>query len=701
MLDGNDKNTFHAIRILRDVIDKGEKPIIIWLGAGVSRWCGFPTWSETAEHLHKRYVALEAGYDRQQGFTLVQETKFPEFFEYLHETNQQRYNRELVSLFTSRAPTPVYARFLKLVQAIKPLSIITTNVDENLEHNIPAIETIQRSNLERCPGLLTAGSQFVAKLHGSVSSIESLVFKSTDYRNLLSESGFLTTMRQLFSQATVIFVGYSLRDQYILNLITENCEARPLFGDGPHFAIQSTESQSLPESIQSIRYLSDSFADHRSAMIVLDIVRVVKDGSHVWFAPQDESAHAHPALASAYLISDIIPAGTWTSSQSLVLGGSPGQALNAIVGQGFEDSELATTTSPAMHDLTVGLVAFDFIYFPLSYAGAVHNVVGPEIFWELVNNGVFRFIHFELQPIMMFGNLEEVAGGDIGWMHLSVDGGRAPTVHEEILRQIRPVPGKEAEAERLLEALNARVSKFDHSKFNVPSLTRGALLHPSVRRLLGISDAILPTSMPRWATFPVIRLAHTIMIACACEDFALGATKVGFGTEVLVGAAFAVSAARDWTESVCSYVVTNRFDTDLGAYVELNPSVFRALLTFRDTQAAVNLRREILEELATNAGAEFVASVNGGLRHVIPSDVMQMAHDQLSSLLLRTNSDTGLVPAVWTNTRNSDSIVRLWRARSKRRLSEYCKSRGIRDKDPCPCGSGDRLRYCCAEALRC
>jgi hypothetical protein len=151
---------------------------------------------------------------------------------------------------------------------------------------------------------------------------------------------------------------------------------------------------------------------------------------------------------------------------------------------------------------------------------------------------------------------------------------------------------------------------------------------------------------------------------------------------------------------VGSYVLTRRFNTDLGAYVQSNPSVLVTLLAFRDTQAGIELRREILQELATSAGSEFVASVNAGLRRIVPSTVMENARDQLSGLLFRNNRDDAVVPAVWTNIRNSDSIARLWRARSRRELEEYCRLRGIRDRHLCPCGSGEKLRFCCAEALR-
>ena len=663
-------------------------------------WCGFPSWQETVSRVQASYRKFEPKYDKVEGQRLLEQAKFPELFELLRRTNRQRYNQELATQFTSRAATPVYARFLDIVKALKPLQIVTTNVDEMLERNLATAVTVQLSDLERCLDLLPAGTSFVAKLHGSVSAVESTVFATSDYEHLLDGPTYLGTLRALFAQATVLFIGYSLRDKYVLDLFEANCDARPLFGDGPHFLVSPSDSPPLPDSIKLIRYLPEPFADHRSAITAVDIVRVTRETGPGWFAPENNAPRAETAFESSYFLTDVTPPGTWRSSQSLVLGreGSP-LTPNAVVGQGFDNSELPQQTSPAKHDLIVGLVSFDYVYIPLSYSSRLHDLLGPVTFWNCVRGGVFRFIHFEQEPVMMFRSIDAVAGGDVGMLHIPTADGRPFTIDEQIRKQIRPVPGREAEAHELFDTLAAKVSAFDHTRFNIPSLTRGALLHPSVQRLLGISDAVLPNSLPRWVTFPVIRLAHTIMAGCACDSFRLAATKIGFGSEILIGAAFAVSAARDWTDSVSSYVLTGRFNGDLGAYAELNPSIWSAILTFRDTQAGTSLRHEILQELSTTAGGEFTASVNAGLRQIIPSAVMDDARDQLSGLLFRGTNDGAVVPAVWINVRNTDTITSLWRARSKRELEAHCKVFGIGPKALCPCGSGEKLRDCCAKAL--
>lgn len=357
-------------------------------------------------------------------------------------------------------------------------------------------------------------------------------------------------------------------------------------------------------------------------------------------------------------------------------------------------------TPVAMHDLIVGLVSFDEIRMPLACAGRLFQLVGESLFTELMNTEVIRFVYFEREPIVMFAGVDEVRGGDIGEMHSMIDVNTPLTIDDQLRKMFVPLPGKEGALEPFLLTIHAAIHSFDHTIFNIPSLTRGALLHPSVQKLLGLSDAVVPSSFPRWARFPILRLAHTIQAGCACQSLSIPATKIGFGSEILVGAAFAVSAARDWADTVSSYVLTGRFNTDLGQYVEANPGILQTILDFRDTQAGVNLRKEILAELAVNSGADFVASVNAGLKKLMPTSVLDAAHDELSGLLFKQNPESVVVPAVWTNTKNSDAIAKRWRKRCRKELEDYCHKWGFSDGSSCPCGSGEKLRLCCALALR-
>src|SRR5437667_1885529 len=81
MLDGADKATFYNLRLLRDVVDQRKKPLIIWAGAGVSKWCGYPSWKESAEKLHNEYRRFENTYDRSAALAILEEQDYPRLFD--------------------------------------------------------------------------------------------------------------------------------------------------------------------------------------------------------------------------------------------------------------------------------------------------------------------------------------------------------------------------------------------------------------------------------------------------------------------------------------------------------------------------------------------------------------------------------------------------------------------------------------------
>ena len=286
-------------------------------------------------------------------------------------------------------------------------------------------------------------------------------------------------------------------------------------------------------------------------------------------------------------------------------------------------------------------------------------------------------------------------------MTLRAKDGVAPeSLSVRIRRMLQPVPGKEKEAEDLLGELERRTVVYERAEeINLPSLVRSALLMPKVAKLLGIGDSILPTQAPRWLRYPYLRLAHLVQTAALCAEYRIQATKVPFGGTHLTSAAFGVQPAELQADQLASYISAGNFNSDLGALLLQDMSIFRAILGFRNSSEGESFRREIGQVLAVESGREFNASVNAGLRRTIPLDVLQRAHDQLLRLMTE-RSELTPVPAVWGDSRQSDTSTRYWRSRSHKMLLEMCATRGIGKNDPCICGSGDKLRLCCLPPLR-
>ena len=701
MLDAKDTETIYAIRALRDIANEQTRPLVLWVGAGASRWCGYPGWEELANIFHSRFLKTERSYDKEQGLNCLSAKDFPAVFQLCKESNRDLYNLLLVNSFGLARKTPVYERFIDLLNLVTPLQILTTNVDEVLEKSLPRTITVQRSDVERVSDLIVSKAPFVCKVHGTISSIETSVFSTADYKVLLEDSRCLELVEFLFSNCCVVFLGYGLSDDYLLRGLAAASLRRPIFGAGPHFAVVPARNEGLPESVRTIKYLADPRGDHRSSLSVLDIIARARSVPHP--AIPTSPSHSGPAQAnlSAYYIADFTPPGIWQSSHNLQVAGASGRTIDVTIGTGFVDSELSFRGSTAMHDLTVGLICFDVVYLSLSDLGKVHELLGSEKFWELITVAALRFIYSPRSLAVLYPDKNTVHGGDVGMIGLAGDGAKPPGVPEVIRKQLVAAPGKEHQAEEQFQRLEALVTVVDDAKgAALPELVRGTLLHPLVQRALGVSGDFLPTKIPRWNIFPVLRLGHLVAVGQICQGLSIPATRIAFGGETLISASFSVAAADDWAEEAAGYVLGARCNTDLGDLVFNDPTILIAIVKFRETQDGIELRRRIREVLSTNEGNEFIASVNAGLKRYIPLRLLEQARNQLSGLLVARSSRYPLTGAVWNTIPNSDSALHLWRKRSLEILERYCLENHIGPYDPCPCKSGAKLRCCCLDPLK-
>ncbi len=98
--------------------------------------------------------------------------------------------------------------------------------------------------------------------------------------------------------------------------------------------------------------------------------------------------------------------------------------------------------------------------------------------------------------------------------------------------------------------------------------------------------------------------------------------------------------------------------------------------------------------------SEFYAAINAGLRRSIGTKAMQKARDELSGLLIAEKGQPYVTPALWTNLNYSDAGLKLWKRRAAGILAEDCRKLNVGIYDLCPCGSGEKLRFCCEGALR-
>jgi len=693
MIDGNDLATLFALRELQSHIKESHKPLVFWIGAGASAWCGYPLWGHLAEEIHSAYIKTVGNYDREEARSFLEVQNYPGVFQKCRDANTQLFYTLLAKHLKGRPTKPVYRRFIETLQSISPINIITTNVDEALENNLPQITTLQRTDLERCLSLLQSRESFVSKIHGSASSIMSTVFTTEDYNALVNDRHYLTLMEYIFSQATLVFVGYGLGDEYIINLLDKVHGAKFIFGDGPHYAITPSTKSTLPASIRQIRYIPDPHKDHRTPIQVLSEIKELRANDSV--SSLDINKTLSPR--SAHLISDIYPPGTWKTSQTALASG-PDRKIEIHKGHGLITSEMPFNQSTAMHDLTVGLLCFDIVYAPLPTYMRINQLLSTELFLVLVSSGCIKFVDWAEQLVMVYPERDALTGGQLKSMSVVED--RLQRIRQAVEQELAPLITTGESVDTIFNTLIDNVEFIDQSKEPlIPELTRGLLMRPSIRHMLGVSGGIMPTDIPRWMRFPVLRLANVAKIGAACQLLDIASTKLDFGFAKLAEPAFAAVTGAEFADSVASYVISGEFDSDLNSLLSNSPEFFKAVIDFRDTQEGVNLREQVLYNLSINEGGDVAASINAGLRKLIPTHILGQSRKKFAGLYTGSVNERQRLTSLWCDTEFNNTALFKWRARSAAELKMYCEQMRVGKTSRCPCGSGESFRFCCEEVL--
>lgn len=697
MIQSSDIRTVKALRELLEELPKSDKPVVIWVGAGASSWCGYRRWEDMAQDFHDTYRHYEDGYDDHKGALLLSNQDFPALFDLCKHASHSRYSKMLTEELSIRPATPLFERFCSAISRLTPVHVLTTNVDEMLEKHIEA-SLIERDDLARARTCLLSKQPFICKLHGSISNIKSVVFSTADYNVLENDESYLSQLAGLIAMSHLIFVGYGLRDEYLVKLLQKNVKDAKAFGDGPHYAILTTEEDIFPESVKVINYVADPHTDHRDSIQVLEQYGI----SQASKVKTDVQTSVH-AFRSAHLLFDILPPGTYTSSQRLAIKSSEnGHTKEVVVGTGFTNVELPGNKSTALHDFIVGLLCFDQIYAPINATGRIHDMLGATLFWRLVSEDILSFIQWENQEGVIFPAATSISGGDLGSFRVFNPDQTEKSVEQIIRQQLSAVPGHEVEAARLFNLLFDKTKAIPSAIDNVvPQYTRSLLLRPEIRRLLGISEGNPVNSLTRWNVFPVIRLATVVKIGLACSHLGIASTKLDFGAATLAGPALAIVGGKEWVDDVAGYVLCGNVAADLGLLAMADPSIIDAVLRFRETAQGISIRSDIFSHLSRSEAADAFVAVNAALREAIPLRILQAARDKFIEFRMPNILAGTRTPSLWNDQRYSDQeAISKWRTRSRQILLENIKALKLDPYSECPCGSGDKLKFCCEGALK-
>jgi hypothetical protein len=216
--------------------------VALFLGAGVSASAttrsGKPirTWekflTDTASTAGDRAVKKEVG-------VLVSKGDYLFACEILKEHMQEKWEIALKDEY-EKIGKP--SKLQKAVLDLRPRIIVTTNFDLFIENqwekaNPDATHHLQVKNgiSPDCFSMFRDDKPYLVKLHGSINSFESIIFSLSDYaEKAYANWQYSSFMETLLCTHTVVFVGFSMKDAAITNLLEIHTQKFPK--NRPHYA---------------------------------------------------------------------------------------------------------------------------------------------------------------------------------------------------------------------------------------------------------------------------------------------------------------------------------------------------------------------------------------------------------------------------------------------------------------------------------
>lgn len=186
---------------------KNDK-LVIFIGAGISKNSGVPTWGQTV-----RIFAEKIGYPEHR-LTTDEYIRIPQYFYGIDKSrdHEEYYNTILKSLNLDIKPNIIN----KLINEIHPKHIVTTNYDKLMDKAAEGYEIITADK----DFFKAKRNSYLIKMHGDIDDVRNIVFKEDDYLQYSETHRVMEIfLKSLLIDHVFLFVGYSLND-YNLNTFT-------------------------------------------------------------------------------------------------------------------------------------------------------------------------------------------------------------------------------------------------------------------------------------------------------------------------------------------------------------------------------------------------------------------------------------------------------------------------------------------------
>jgi eukaryotic-like serine/threonine-protein kinase len=262
--------TQSAYIALRDQVSERTRPLVAWLGAGLSAQAGLPGWQKLKDLLveaglsNAKTMEREARTKREKQINAVlRETNLWRAFSILRDAIGVTTYQDEIRRALANAPRVALPETYRAIWNLPLRGVFNLNIDRLATR---AFYEIRRNAL---PNELTAeqlggmthilGSvrPFIANLHGNVEQVGTWVFTEAELNRLLSSQPYLNFVRTSISTSSLLFVGITADDRAVgghLEWLAKN-----YISTGPHFWLTDrvdgdTDRWAEAAGIRLIRY---------------------------------------------------------------------------------------------------------------------------------------------------------------------------------------------------------------------------------------------------------------------------------------------------------------------------------------------------------------------------------------------------------------------------------------------------------------
>lgn len=199
-------NFYQMIEDMKEYLRRDK--LVIFVGAGVSKNSGVPTWGRMV-----RTFAEQMDYPVEK-LSTDEYIRIPQYYYGMDESEGHRDYYETIRKIISPETEPNILN--ELIAQLHPKHIVTTNYDKLMDKVAEGYEVIRQDK-----DLLKVDSNnYLIKMHGDIDNVEEVVFKETDYLQYSETHRLMETfLKSLLIDHVFLFVGYSLND-YNLNTFT-------------------------------------------------------------------------------------------------------------------------------------------------------------------------------------------------------------------------------------------------------------------------------------------------------------------------------------------------------------------------------------------------------------------------------------------------------------------------------------------------